>query len=357
MKNESFDAIFIPGNSYHIEAMEEIASLLSKSKLNVSFIEINNLVDEDMDFKTLNNKFPVFGENSLLRGELKTKLIFAMSTQPGAIVEIFKLLNKSNIVSSCLIETPMYDLKTLKKRYKNLDILFTTNNKEKELLGKVCKKSFVVGVPRFEKIIKTYREFPEKDCAVVNLNFGWHDSHKGPEWFNDVLEVSKGLNLKLILNKHYGDKNEYYQEISKNSIEDDILESSLLITRESSVIFQALILQRPVVFYNRYKYTGDQLINNFGSFSVPQNKVDLRDAIISELESKHKVLSKSKEYLDQVFLYDESKGSCEKISKILIEEIAFKSEYLILQTKLNFYISNITKFIYKLLRRLKPSQN
>ena len=90
---------------------------------------------------------------------------------------------------------------------------------------------------------------------------------------------------------------------------------------------------------------------------MPQNKVDLRDAIISELDSKHKVLSKSKEYLDQVFLYDESKGSCEKISKILIEEIAFKSEYLILQTKLNFYISNIKKFIYKLLRRLKPSQN
>ena len=30
MKNESFDVIFIPGNSYHIEAMEEIASLLMK---------------------------------------------------------------------------------------------------------------------------------------------------------------------------------------------------------------------------------------------------------------------------------------------------------------------------------------
>lgn len=103
---------------------------------------------------------------------------------------------------------------------------------------------------------------PEQPKVMVNLNFSYVDTKPyyekaGPDWMNNVEQCLNKLNIDFFVSKHPRDETPYLGEnviaSHAQAIKDQILKSSLIITRFSSVIFEALSLGRPVIYYNPHQ--------------------------------------------------------------------------------------------------------
>lgn len=346
-----FDIVFIPTSMYHYKTMELIADQLTK--INVSFCFIN--INSNVDF--LQNKLKYqkyfYSSKKLLSGKIMSKLLFFMNTVTGDTSKIKELALKSNLYTVALVEGPVYNAYDkqnfnefgISKWYNDIDLLLTTCDEDKNIFSK--SKSFLtVGVPRFEELCKSEAIFPEEDLILISSNFGWHHQPKGDKWVKQVVQACKELNIDFILNTHPADNNIYEVVKSENSLIDDIKSSSLVITRESSVIFEALCLGKPIVFHNIYDYQGNFLLEPLGAYSISSNIKDLKNAIKNEIKRKSQIKKIGRNFLEDRIYFDKNISAIDKIVTRLNSELKL-NEYISIQSFIDYQRNRFIKILKK----------
>jgi hypothetical protein len=137
--------------------------------------------------------------------------------------------------------------------------------KNLDLRNKICA---VIGNPRYEELRPT--PLPEKSQVMINVNFtyGIHEDAR-KNWLEDILTSCSELGLDYIISQHPRDASDLsaYNTTRTNagSVHDIVKDSSVLVTRFSSLIHEALCLGRPVIYYNPH---GERLFYDF----EPDNK-------------------------------------------------------------------------------------
>lgn len=112
---------------------------------------------------------------------------------------------------------------------------------------------FITGNPRFDSIKK--EGLPKKPLVVINLNFtyGVEDRH-ALSWIRDVVWACKELGLDFFISRHPRDKHEFpglpVERSDPVSVYVHLLRSSILVTRFSTLVYEAALMGRGVVYYN-----------------------------------------------------------------------------------------------------------
>ncbi|WP_183579089.1 hypothetical protein HDF18_24055 [Mucilaginibacter sp. X5P1] len=133
------------------------------------------------------------------------------------------------------------------------------------LNGKVCA---VIGNPRYEEL-KPF-PIPEKLSVFVNVNFtyGIHEDARD-NWVGDIVSSCAELNIDYAICQHPRDRGDFSKfnliKTNASTVHDSLKQSTILITRFSSLIHEALCLGRPVIYYNPH---GEKLFYDF----EPDNK-------------------------------------------------------------------------------------
>lgn len=208
---------------------------------------------------------------------------------------------------------PRNDL--LHKEHTDLDLLFVN----KELYNLAKRNKTIVYMP-------THREstpvINEEKCEPLPLDF---------DKLNDFLKTIESffiLKLHPFVSKLYNQKK--YTNIIFYNPQDDIYPllkyTDLLITDYSSVYFDFLLLDKPIVFFN---YDYEEYASNMNGFvynydeNTPGDKVktqeELQKSIINAF-SNDGYKTQRKKILSQYFTYQDSKSSHRIVEKILMKE-------------------------------------
>ncbi len=112
---------------------------------------------------------------------------------------------------------------------------------------------FITGNPRLENLKQI--PLPEKPVVMINANFTYGIYENWRErWINDVVSACNSVGIDYFISKHPRDKGDYskYNVIDSNAfkIEEQIEKASVVITRFSQIVFEALLQGRIVIYYN-----------------------------------------------------------------------------------------------------------
>lgn len=292
--NSKFDLLFLPQNKYHFETMLNLANLLNEKGFKVSFINPGYKLKK---YNFLNKKFEninyeVFSTTYFYKNIIKTSAVLCMNDWDKQFTnQIVKFANKRNIKTIGLIEgiNDFLDIDTGRDRsaYKTVKYLLLTGQHDKQFFNNTDQNYFTVGIPRLEKL-KKQNINKVSDTVLINLNFTFNVlTEYSSSWISEVIQACEELNLQYKITKHPDDKTEVDENfITSEQIYDGINNSSVVISRFSTVIIEALALGKPVVYHNPGFEKVEKFKDSLGAYSISSNIDQLKKAIMFELEQK-----------------------------------------------------------------------
>jgi len=271
-----------------------------------------------------------------------------MNDFSGKVNQLLEISKLNKIIRIGLTEAPFYG-GDFDNYYNNIDLLFTCGNYEDTHYSKKGLKTFLVGLPRVDNLLKENISFHEKTKILINLNFSFHDDLdelRNP-WLDQVVESCKSLGYEFIINKHYADKAPIPYPVSDKTFYEDCREASLLITRESSVIIESLALGKPVVFHNLLRYDDDYFLDNQNAFSISNDVDSLKRSIQYEIDRKKNVREFSRNYLSDKIFIDKKKDAVVLISNQIKNTLNEKTDHFIVQKYSKYLIMKLMIYLYE----------
>ncbi|NQZ02842.1 MAG: CDP-glycerol glycerophosphotransferase family protein, partial [Bdellovibrionales bacterium] len=142
---------------------------------------------------------------------------------------------------------------------------------------------FLTGNPRLPTFQR--EPLPESCVAMVNANFTYGVFADWRErWTENVVSALRQEDVEFFLSRHPRDDGDYrglpIKESSAFSVNEQILSSSIVISRFSQVIYEAMLKGRYVIYYNPHGETEDTIVSSKSpALRVAKNPEELQEAL------------------------------------------------------------------------------
>ena len=145
----------------------------------------------------------------------------------------------------------------------------------------------ITGNPKYDFLHEL--PLPEKNSIMVNCNFTYGIYVEAREkWLDNIVDVTNEMRINLI-SKHPRDTGgfkEGIEEVNSNAykVMEQLSRCSIVITRFSTIIYEAILAGRQVIYYNPHNENFGLLSNDeTGTIIYAKNKQELRFAIIEAI--------------------------------------------------------------------------
>lgn len=115
---------------------------------------------------------------------------------------------------------------------------------------------FATGNPRFDSIC--LNELPENPVVMLNSNFtyGIHEDQRAG-WISDTSRACRTLDVEFFISQHPRDSGTFsglpVKKSGPEAIHHQLQESTVVVTRFSTIVYEAMLSGRQVVYYNPHK--------------------------------------------------------------------------------------------------------
>lgn len=225
-----------------------------------------------------------------------------------------------------------YNVKTprLYLPYRLMDYLLVPGDYYRSIYKK--QKIFVVGLPVVQSLLIKKSVFPAKPLALININFsyGTLDS-KRKMFLQTAVEACRKVGIEYLINQHPADTASLSAySVSEASIYEDLERSTVLISRFSTCILEALAMGKPVVYHNPHNERFDKFMSDpMGAYDITRTVKELSDSIcriLKEIEIGVDFRSQSKAFLQYHANIFSATPCCDlaaqAIQKIVLENTA-----------------------------------
>lgn len=241
------DFLFVPSNDSHVQWMAPIARLLDNSK----FMIIPSR-DENSGFALEKLRIPYFEYSPDVLLKVTPKIIIMGNDWSPEELLILIQAKTNKIYSVCIQEgTLFYPDKV--KRLTNADCLFALGKKTIEHFSH--PNVIITGNPKFDQYSR--EPLPKNSKIMVNLNFTYGvEEENRDNWINGVLNALKSIGVEYFISAHPRQKtNNLIVDcplIQSNAFttKQQLGESTILISRFSTLIYEAVAAGRKVIYYN-----------------------------------------------------------------------------------------------------------
>ena len=184
--------------------------------------------------------------------------------------------------------------------YNTVEYVLLMGSDDKKHLQHKANKTSVIGLPKLYDMYRESVNFPRQDKIVINVNFTYGTFEESRDsWVSDIISVCEELALPYTIAHHHADNGEFEQAlISPENIYDTIRKNTLIISRFSTVILEALILGKPVVYYNPHKEQVKLYKDPKGAYEISDDRASLKNAITNALNNKENIRQQSFNFLD-----------------------------------------------------------
>ncbi len=246
--------VFLPSNDTHVYLFKSLLEELGKEKALLYCKEGENALATATKLGLIN----VGNEQDVLQVPNDAGVL-VLGNDWGLVERSISNHYLDKGINTVCIQESILDLNPRDRRLMNCSFpIYQGLNSLKsiDLKGKVCA---VIGNPRFETLKPV--AFPQKLKAFINVNFTYgifEEVRMG--WIQDILDTLVTIDVDYIISQHPRDNGDLknFKVLKSNAgiVHDTIKESTVVISRFSALLLEAVSLGRPAIYYNPH---GEQM--------------------------------------------------------------------------------------------------
>lgn len=245
------DYLFFPSNDTHVKWMIPIYEQMPKSKFLVK-----GYVDDENSVKYLEeHRYKYFKNKPRLVQLLAPKVLILGNDWGAEEKKAVDEIRSSKGVSVCIQEGCLDFLDDKQKRMQRTDYAFIQGAIMRKYL--IRDNLVVTGNPKFDQIQK--EPLPDQPTIMINSNFtyGVYEGVRD-EWVKDVVDVCLEHGLDYFVSKHPRDKGTFpptYNALESGAflVNAQLKRASVLVSRFSTLIYEALCMGRQAIYYNPHR--------------------------------------------------------------------------------------------------------
>jgi hypothetical protein len=143
----------------------------------------------------------------------------------------------------------------------------------------------IVGLPNVRSRLALPYAPPTRRRAIINVNFTYGVlEDRRDAYVDSAVQACQEIGLDYVITQHPADKADLSRyNVGRNSVYDLLDEGSLLVSRFSTTILEALAIGRPVVYHNPIGEKVPKFTQPLGAYSVSDSVDSLKAALQREL--------------------------------------------------------------------------
>lgn len=282
---------FIPSNDSMVQWMLPIAQRLD----NTSFMVLPQR-GENADFALQSKKIDFFYYKPGLLAAIRPSIIVLGNDWGREERQIILEARILGIPSVCIQEGVV---NLFSDELMNAEYIFAHGS---EILKYVHRDNLIItGNPKYDNLANI--PLPHVDKVIINCNFVYGIlEDKREKWVDDVITACNALHLDFQISQHPRDKgvfSSHYPVIRSNafSIKEQLEQSSILVTRFSTLIYEACMAGRAVIYYNPYEENPRLLQEDYGAIFVAKNPKELERSLHDAVLTQDKLVVARQEFL------------------------------------------------------------
>lgn len=194
------------------------------------------------------------------------------------------------------------------------------------------KNSYVTGSPAIKKLLAEKPTFPNIPQAVINVNFTYGVlEEKRNTYLNAAISGCKKTNFDYVISQHPADTgNVDLRYKTSKTIYESIAEGSVLISRFSTCILEALAMGKPVIYFNPIEEKFDKFMHPMGAYPIATTVEELESSLLDikdKIENNFDFRAAAKDFLQHhtnIFSDSIERLSADAIEDILKKDIDFE---------------------------------
>lgn len=286
--------IFFCEVDYHIRSAAPIARALKLRGLDCIIIDASKSTSFSTNRPLPDTEWPLYADLDIRPFNVAENLPF--STEAAAFV----LMNDLTYTSRLIFENFGFGVPTFgfyeginddwnldrvspRMPYRTLDYLLLPGIYQQGFYSdRECR---IVGLPNVRSRLTLPYVPPNRRRAIINVNFTYGVlEDRRDAYVESAVQACQEIGLDYVITQHPADKADLSRyNVGRESVYDMLDEGSLLISRFSTTMLEALAIGRPVVYHNPIGERVPKFSQPLGAFSKSQDVEGLKAALRREL--------------------------------------------------------------------------
>lgn len=284
------DFLFVPHNRYHSKTMIELCEKLVQMGFSARICNISPPHPEEGARDTLADAGYLDIFQFLQETHYPRNLVVMNDWEPIIVRPMIEWANSAGITTIAMVEgvNDFLDVDTKKNRkaYTRCRHLIMNGEDDFRFFNDRANK-YVGGIQRlddlFQKKIKQSRstnrciEIRDKKRVLVNCNFSYDVlAEYALDWLRSIQRQCDALCLELHVSQHLADNTDLNGfNVSTKAFYEDLEACDIFVSRFSGTILEALVLGKPVIYFNPGFECIDKFKDPLGAFSYVRSEEEL----------------------------------------------------------------------------------
>lgn len=242
--------LFFPSNDTHVKLFDPIARVIKNYRFTTTG-QHRRRKNADIALRSLGEEYIPYEKG--LFGKLKPSVV-VFGNDWGKALSPIEEARSLSIPTVCIQEGCLDWGDPRIRRMEWCDFPFVQGPITLKYLDR--ELYFVTGNPRLDSI--TELPLPKQPKVMINCNFTFGIFEDWRErWIGDVVLACKQAGLDYFISQHPRDMGKFHglpvKASSPMEVHEHLAQSSLLITRFSTLVYEALLMGRSVIYYNPHR--------------------------------------------------------------------------------------------------------
>ncbi len=281
--------VFLPHNAYHTANLALCVPALEAAGVDVCFVDVGaHHYAEGAGEAIRARGLPCEPYSADVLFRLRPSLLVVMNDWGGVVGEAVREANRLGVVTVGLVEgvqdfedthVEHIGVGYVRRPYRTVRHAFLIGAYDRRFVP--SDRARVVGLPRVEGLYRETPVLPKSPLAVINSNFTYElYTDDQPAWLAAAVAACQQAGIDYVISQHHAD----HADLSAYPVSDQPLHAllrraTLVISRFSTVILEAMALGKPVVYFNPHGERMDTFRDPLGAFPIATDLPSLRAGI------------------------------------------------------------------------------
>jgi hypothetical protein len=242
-------------------------------------------------------------------------VVVASDWGPPALVSFLDDCRRRGVIRVGIVEGCLWNLAG---RYKHVDHLLAWG--ESALTESRCASVRVVGSPIVEQALQERPRFEEPPFVLINYKFVHRWNQGGQAWHDAVVGACRTLGIAWRVSRHPAD-NQVVDDVvfETRSLTELLGGTSAVVTRPSSVVFEAMAARKPVVIFPVLGEPLGEFAKPMQAFQIIHAPEKLAAALERALRDKLSYAARCRAFFEHHVSYDPDRPAARRIADALLE--------------------------------------
>jgi hypothetical protein len=242
-------------------------------------------------------------------------LVVATDWTPPGLVDLLNIYKGRGILSIGVVEGALWNLPN---KYRIVDHLLVWGNSA--IKGSRCRSVHIVGSPIIENAWQPVPIFKDPPFVLINYKFvdRWNQGRE--TWLRDVTSACNVVGVDYLISRHPRD-NQTINDVrfSNRSVPDLLREAASVITRPSTIVFEAIAARKPVILFPTHGEPLGEFAEPMGAFPVVHSPKKLLRVLRSALSERQSYWKRSQKFFEHHVSVDPQNAAAERIASMLLK--------------------------------------